>query len=367
MELRRTPLYDEHVALGGRIVPFAGWELPVQYSGLIPEHTKVRTALGLFDVSHMGELRVRGGGAVAAVNKLVTNDVASLVDGQAQYNGLTNERGGLVDDVVVYRIAADDVLVCVNAANRDKDRAWFEAHLDTSDCSLVDEGDAWAQIAFQGPSAERALAPITDVAVAGLANYRFGLGSVAGVAGCIVARTGYTGEDGFEVFCPAEHAVAVWRALLAAGEGAGAVPCGLGARDTLRLEARYNLYGHELSDETSPWQAGLAWITKLDKAGGFVGQDALRARRGNEATRLVGVRIEGKRIPRDGMRVFANGADVGVVTSGTLAPTLGYPVALAYVHRDHAAAGAPLVVDVRGKEAPGVVVNGPFYKRGHPA
>jgi aminomethyltransferase len=361
MDPRRTPLYDLHLEHGGRMVPFAGFEMPVQYEGVLKEHETVRTAGGLFDVSHMGEVFFRGPGAIAAVNHLVTNDVSVLVDGQAQYNAVCNEAGGVVDDVVVYRFGPEEVMICVNASNREKDFAWFVSHTDRTDVEIVDEGDAWCQLAVQGRLAASVLAGLADADVAALGNYRFTRATVAGVEGCVVARTGYTGEDGFEVFAPASAGPALWKAILKAGGGAIA-PIGLGARDTLRLEARYCLYGHELNDETSPLQAGLGWITALKKAE-FVGREALLARKGKEARRLVGLVLEGKRIAREGMDVVHEGEVVGTVTSGTRSPTLGVAIALAYVRADLTQPGTALTVDVRGRDAHGSVVKGPFFKR----
>lgn len=357
----RTPLYERHVAHGARMVEFAGFDMPVQYSGLKEEHARVRDAVGLFDVSHMGEIRVRGPKAVEAVEWLCSNHNAEVEVGQAQYNVFCNEAGGVVDDLVIYRLADDDFILCVNAANRDKDFAWVVEHGSREGVTITDEGDAWAQIAVQGPRARQTLAKLTDVGLEGLGVYRFEQGAVAGCDGCIVARTGYTGEDGFEVFAPAASAVEVWDALLAAGEEFGVLPIGLGARDTLRLEVRYCLYGHELSDETSPLQAGLGWITKLDRD--FLGAEAVRARKGKATHRLCGMIIHGKRIPRDGMNVLHDGEVVGYVTSGTRSPTLGFGICLAYVHPKLSRPGTRLVIDVRGREAEAEVVKGPFYTR----
>jgi aminomethyltransferase len=362
--MRRTPLYDRHVAAGAKMVEFAGFEMPVQYTGLIEEHVRVRESVGLFDVSHMGEIRVRGPKALAAVNHLVSNDVGVLVDGQAQYAVMCNEQGGIVDDVVVYKLSAEDVIICVNAANRDKDLAWVLAHQAfPAEATITDEGDHWVQLAVQGRNAAAVLRGLTDVDVDAIGTYHFAAGTVAGIAGCLVARTGYTGEDGFEVFAPAASGEALWDAIVAAGQPHGLLPIGLGARDTLRLEVRYPLYGHELDDETSPLQAGLAWVVKLDKPDGFVGSDAVRARRGKAKRLLCGIRVDGKRIPRDGMSVLKDGEVVGVVTSGTRSPSTDAGIALAYVDRPFNEPGTALVIDVRGRPAEGVVIKGPFYER----
>jgi aminomethyltransferase len=363
-DLRRTPFHARHVASGARMVPFAGWDMPVQYRGITGEHVAVRTKVGLFDVSHMGEIRVRGPKAAAALQWLLSNDVDKLAPGQAQYNGLCNHRGGMVDDVFAYRVAEDDFLVCVNAANRDKDFAWFSEHLPHRDgCTLVDEGDRWAQVAIQGPRGVDVAAALCPADVAALPRHRFVEAPFAGIAGCVVARTGYTGEDGFEVFLPADSAEPAWDRILEAGAAHGIEPIGLGARDTLRLEAGNVLYGHEKDDDTSPLQARHGWITKLKKPGGFLGTHAIAARRDTDPTRLAFLGFEGKRIARDGMPVMSGGRQVGRVTSGTFAPFVGKPIALAMVEKDLAAVGTSLVVDVRGNEAPCAVVES-FYKRG---
>lgn len=361
MSLRRTPLYDEHVASGARMVPFAGFEMPVQYAGLIAEHNGVRQAVGLFDVSHMGEVFVRGPNALYAVQYLISNDASRLADGEALYTVMCNESGGVVDDLVVYRLGAEEYLICVNAANRAKDLAFMLEH-NPHDAEIVDEGDDWCQLAIQGPKAVEVLARLTPVNVVDMKNYTGTFGTVAGVEDCLVARTGYTGEDGFEVFGPASAAVTLWNALLQAGAGDGIQPVGLGARDTLRLEARMHLYGHELTDETSPWQAGLARVVDMDK-GDFIGKEALIGRKGKESHRLVALSMTGKRNARAEMNVMHDGRVVGHVTSGTRSPTLGQGIAMAYVERAFFKAGTELTVDVRGRAAPCVVHKGAFYKR----
>jgi len=364
MELRRTPFFDHHVQAGARMVPFAGWEMPVQYAGVRDEHLQVRRSVGLFDVSHMGEVRVRGPRAEDALMWLLSNAVRRIQVGAAQYNALCNERGGTVDDVFVYRMAEDDFLVCVNASNREKDVAFLQAHNPhPGEAEIVDESDAWAQVAIQGPDAVHVVSALTDLPVADLPRHRFLEGTFAGVAGCIVARTGYTGEDGFEVFVPAHLAPPVWPAILEAGARFGIVPVGLGARDTLRLEAGNCLYGHELDEDTSPVQAGLGWIVKLGKPGGFLGSDAIERRKDTDTRRLVNLVVEGKRIPREGMDVRTpSGEVVGRTTSGTLGPSVGHGIAMAYVDHAHTEPGTELVIDVRGREAPAVVIKGPFTR-----
>ena len=362
MTLRHTPLFYCHVRAGARMVSFAGWEMPVQYSGVIQEHERVRTAVGLFDVSHMGEVFVRGPKALAAVQWLTTNDASALAVGQAQYSLLPNAQGGLVDDVVVYRLGESEFLICINAANRAKDVAHMLAN-NPHGAQISDESTNWAQVAIQGRHAAATLGAVSSGLVDDLPTYWVTPSTVAGIANCLVARTGYTGEDGFEVFVPSAHAAVLWNALLEAGAQHGIVPVGLGARDTLRLEARYPLYGHELTDQTSPWQAGLGWVTKPNKPGGFLGLEAVVARKGNAPHRLVGLRIEGKRIARDGMQVYSKEAQVGWVTSGTRSPTLQQAIALAYVQRGLHVPGTSVTIDVRGHRVSAQVVQGPFYKR----
>jgi glycine cleavage system T protein (aminomethyltransferase) len=358
----RTPFYEEHLAAGAKMVEFAGWDMPVVYSGIREEHLAVRSAVGLFDVSHMGEVRIHGKEALRAVQWLATNDASELSDGQAQYAVLCNEQGGAVDDIFVYRRAGDDFLIVVNASNRAKDVAWMRAHL-KGEAVLSDDSDAWALLAVQGPLAEKTLQPLVDLDLSALASRDFAPATVAGLRGCLVARTGYTGEDGFEVFAPADRARPLWGAILDSGRPFGILPCGLGARDTLRLEVRNPLYGHELNDETSPFQAGVAFVVKLDKPGGFVGAEALRARKGHEAQRVAGLVLDGKRIAREGMAVLHQGEPVGHVTSGTRSPSLDRSICLAYVRSDLVRPGTRLSVDVRGRIEDAEVVKGPFYQR----
>jgi aminomethyltransferase len=371
MSLRRTPFYDQHVAAGARIVPFAGFEMPVQYTGIREEHLATRGAVGLFDVSHMGEVRFRGPQAENALSWLLSNAIRKIEVGHAQYNAMCNERGGVVDDVYVYKIAQEDFLVCVNAANRAKDHAWMVEHnqsLPGGGAEIVDEGDDWAQLAIQGPRGVDVVDRLVGFDAHAMKRHAFRIDRFAAVPGCIIARTGYTGEDGFEIFIPAQSAQPVWNEVLASGAEHGITPVGLGARDTLRLEVRNALYGHELDDETSPLQAGLGWIVKLGKPGGFVGMDAITARKDTDSQVLVGMVLEGKRIAREGMDVLVDGTEgsrgnkVGRITSGTLAPSLDRAVCLAYVEKAHSSPGTRLTIDVRGKEAIGIVVDGPFYR-----
>ena len=361
---QRTPLYDVHVKAGARIVEFAGWEMPVQYTGILDEHEAVRTRAGLFDVSHMGEVVFRGPKALESLQRLFTNDLSKCADGQAMYGCLCRDTGGIVDDVVVYRRSATDLLVCVNAANRQKDFDWLHGHAAGAD--VQNESDAWAQLALQGPAAAAVVQKLTAVRLSSVGTYRFTTGEVAGVP-CIVARTGYTGEDGFELFCPPGRAPALWGSLLEAGAAERVVPAGLGARDSLRLEMAYRLYGSDMDDETTPLEAGLGWVVKLDK-GGFVGREALaRQKEAGVPRKLVGFTLTDPGIPRHGYRVLRDGQPVGLVTSGTRSPSLEIAVGLAYVPAPLAAEGSTFAVEIRGRAAAARVVKTPFYSKPKPA
>ncbi len=356
----RTPLYDRHVRAGARMVEFAGWEMPVQYAGILDEHEAVRTRVGLFDVSHMGEVVFRGPKALEALNRAFTNDLRQAADGQAQYGCLCRESGGIVDDVVVYRRAADDLLVCVNAANRAKDLDWLRAHAGGAD--VANESDDWAQLALQGPLAAQLLQRLTKVNLSALKTYRFAPGEVAGIP-CLVARTGYTGEDGFEIFSPAARGPEIWDTLLDSGRPEKIQPCGLGARDSLRLEMAYRLYGSDMDDGTTPLEAGLAWVVKLDK-GDFVGRDALvKQKAAGVPRKLVGFTLTDPGIARHGYPVLQDGRKVGDVTSGTKSPSLGIPIGLAYVPTALAAEGSAFAVEIRGRAVTARVVKTPFYTR----
>lgn len=365
MSLRRTPFFAFHEQAGARLIDFGGWELPVQYEGLIKEHRRVREAAGLFDVSHMGEVRVRGPRALEVVDHLVANTVTDLVDGQARYTPMCNERGGIVDDLIVYRVAQDDFFICVNAANRDKDFTWMRDHNPLpGEVEVVAEHDDWAQLAIQGPRATAILNTLTDLDLDDVKYYHFAHGAVAGVPGCVLARTGYTGEDGFEVFLPAAAASTLWPAVLQAGEEQGLAPIGLGARDTLRLEAKMMLYGADMNDDTTALEAALGWAIDLKKDADFIGKQALLAQKATRPSkRLVGLVVD-KRPARAHCAVLHEGQVVGEVTSGTKAPTLGKNIALAYVPRQLARPGTELTIDIRGRNQVSAVVHkGPFYKR----
>ena len=353
--LRHTPLYEEHKALGARLVDFAGWEMPVQYEGIKAEHEAVRKAAGLFDVSHMGEVVIRGPQAEEAVQRLVTRDVSRLSVGQAGYAAVCYESGGTVDDVLVYR-TPDDFLIVVNASNREKDVAHFREHTEDLDAQVADESDDWALLALQGPRAVELLQPFTETDLSSIKYYRYEVGEVDG-AYAVLSRTGYTGEDGLELFVRPNDAPGVWRRIMEAG----ATPVGLGARDTLRLEAGMCLYGNELDAETTPLEAGIGFAVNLDKKQGFVGQEALR--RENEEglkKRLVGFKVEGRGIARHDYPVAVGGETVGSVTSGTLSPTLGEAIGLALVAPD---VEDEFEVVIRNRPVAARTVPLPFYKR----
>jgi aminomethyltransferase len=359
--LRRTPLYECHREAGGRMVPFAGWEMPVQYAGVIEEHRAVRTAAGLFDVSHMGEVRVKGSGAEAFLQSLTPNDVSKLAPGRAHYSGLLTEQGTYIDDLLIYRLAADDFLVVVNASNAERDFEWIASRA-TGDATVTDESDRYALLALQGPKAVEILEPLASAGATALRYYGFQQGEVAGRP-ALISRTGYTGEDGFELYVDPGHAPEIWRRLLEAGADRGIAPAGLGARDTLRLEAAMALYGHEIDETTTPFEAGLAWVVKLDK-GDFLGRAALAAQQERGlARKLVGFEVQGRGIARQGHAVVSDGQTVGTVTSGTWSPTFEKALGMAYVPVELSAPGTALALEVRGKAVPAVVVEMPFYRR----
>ena len=355
----RTPLYEAHLAAGARMVEFAGWDMPVQYQGVLEEHAAVREGVGIFDVCHMGEVTIDGPRALECAQRLVTNDLAKCSDGQAQYSALCNEQGFVIDDIIVYRFSPERLFVCVNASGREKDFAWMQAHA-LEGARIEQRSDDWAQIAVQGPRAPALVDSLCQPRVLDLAYYHFREATVAGIPGCLVARTGYTGEDGFEVFVRPEGARKLWDALAAGG----AVPCGLGARDSLRLEVAYRLYGNDMDDAHTPLEAGLGWIVKLDKAGGFVGSQALiEQKQAGLKRKLAGFKLTGKGIARHGYAVLKNGARVGEVTSGTMSPVLKEPIGLAYLPAALAKEGSAFEVEIRGKPVPAVVVKTPFVEK----
>jgi aminomethyltransferase len=366
-ELRRTPLHDVHVALGARMVPFAGYEMPVQYRSIIEEHRTVRSAVGLFDLSHMGEVAISGPEALAFSRYAVVSDPGALEPGQAQYSMLCTDDGGIIDDLILYRTEEGYLIVC-NASNRDAVVEHLGLLLSRGDFDAVldDRSERTALLAPQGPRAAELVAGLTGLELSGLANYHSLPGRVAGID-CLVARTGYTGEDGFELFCEARRAERLWQALTEAGIPLGLEPCGLGSRDTLRLEAGMPLYGNELDRETNPFEANLGRVVKLEK-GEFVGRRALhRIQQEGPRRKLIGLAMRDTAIPRHGYAVQADGNEVGTVTSGTLSPTLGERIAMAYVPADRAAIGNEFEVVVRERAHPAEQVKLPFYRRPRPA
>jgi aminomethyltransferase len=360
MSARPTPLNAAHRKLGGRMVDFAGWDMPVQYSGVIAEHEAVRNAAGLFDVSHMGEIEFKGPGALEAANALITNDLARATDGQALYAGLLNEHGGFVDDVVAYRFSPEHIFICVNASNRDKDFAWMSAK--AKGVMPVNRSDDYAQLAVQGPKAFGIVQRLADKKLDVIATYRFTEGQVAQIS-CIISRTGYTGEDGFELYCAPGQAEKLWFALLEEGKGDGLVPTGLGARDSLRTEMKYALYGNDIDDVHTPLEAGLGWIVKLDKSE-FVGLDALKAQKAAGIPRkLVGFEMVESGIPRPHYAILKAGEKVGEVTSGTMGPTVKKAIGIGYVPAALAAEGTEIQIDIRGRPVAARVVKTPFHTK----
>lgn len=366
--LRETPLRSRHEALGARMIPFAGWLMPVQYSGILDEHRIVRSAAGLFDLGHMGQVRVTGADALPFLQFVTTNDVSLLNPGDAQYSLLPNSQGGVVDDIIVYRMPEEPgYFVVINAANHDKDIAWLQQQRvsrDDLDVKVEDVSDSLGMIAIQGPRAAEVVATLSDVDLSPLPAFNWRRATVAGIP-LLVARTGYTGEDGFEFYVPQAQTTELWDALFAAGQSYGLAPIGLGARDTLRLEARMPLYGNELSDDISPLEAGLGWAVKLDK-GDFIGRDRIAAmKEAKPPRRTVGFELtERAGSARHGYAVHRDGREIGTVTSGAHSPTLGTEIGLALVETGCAGIGQPLDVIIRGRPVKAVQVKLPFYRRG---
>ncbi len=361
--LKRTPLFECHVEAKARIVPFAGFEMPVQYSGVIEEHRAVRSSVGIFDVSHMGEIDVVGRRALDFVQYVTCNDASKLTPGRAHYSGLMTPRGTFVDDLLVHKVSDERYFLVVNAANTDKDYAYLCAQAASFDAvEVTNRSDDFAQIAIQGPRALEVVQTLTPVALAEIKYYRFVEGKVNG-AQAIIARTGYTGEDGFEVYLAPADAPALWRQLLAAGKEFGIVPTGLGARDTLRFEACMALYGNDIDDTTTPLEAGLDWIVKFDK-GGFLGREALTRQKAQGIKRkLVGFEMVGRGIARHGYPIWSGDQSVGVVTSGTHAPTVGKALGMGYVPVSLAEVGSKLDIEIRDQRVAARVVEMPFYRR----
>jgi aminomethyltransferase len=377
---RKTPLYECHEKAGGKIVPFAGYLLPVQYeTGVIAEHMAVRTTAGLFDVSHMGEVVIRGKDALKNVQRLVSNDCSRMYDGQVKYSPMCNESGGVVDDLLVYRKKEDDYLIVINAANRFKDVEWMEHHI-TGEVDFKDISDEVAQLALQGPQAKTILCKLAEEEKLPVKYYSFRERVMVAGVSCLVSRTGYTGEDGYELYCSNDDVVKLWDSILGAGnygtsfvvqdagkamdagvDNLSIIPCGLGARDTLRLEAAMPLYGHEMDDTISPLETGLGFAVKLEKED-FIGKEGILAR-GVPTKVRVGLNITGRGIAREACPVYYNGEQIGVTTSGTHCPYLGRPVAMALVSSEHCALGTEVEVEVRGRRITAEIISLPFYKR----
>ncbi len=357
---KKTPLYDCHVAAGGKMVPFAGYLMPIQYGmGIIAEHNAVRNKAGLFDVSHMGELELTGPDALANANHLVTNDCSQLATGQVCYSPYCNDKGGFIDDLLVYKKSEDCYLLVVNASNRDKDYAWAKDHV-FGDVVLTDVSDATAQLALQGPLAEKILAKITPQEGIPEKYYTFIDHVMVNGVPCLVSRTGYTGEDGFEIYCKTADAAGLWNKLLEVGKEDGLIPAGLGARDTLRLEAGMPLYGHEMDDDILPKEVGLSMFVKMDKAD-FIGKAAIEA--ATPRYRRIGLKLLDRGISRDGDKVFLREEEIGFVTSGTMSPTFGYAIAMARVAVGKVEKGDTIEVEVRGRKLKAEVIPVMFYKR----
>jgi aminomethyltransferase len=356
----RTPLYEEHLRMGAQMISFSGWQMPLQYSSIREEHRAVREAVGLFDLSHMGELQIEDG---PLAQRVVSRDLSKLKAGRAQYALMCNQQGGILDDVLVYAMTDGSYFVVVNAGHQDADYNWVTEQAQPGE-TVFNAGPDWALIGVQGPRAVSLVQRLAAADAAGIGYYRFAEGRVADVP-CIISRTGYTGEDGFELFCGRSDAVGLWRSLLENGQSEGIRPAGLGARDTLRLEAGMRLYGNDMDVQTNPVEAGLEWAVNLDAE--FIGREAIAALKEAAAQRiLVGLKMLDRSIPRHGYRVLLDGQPIGIVTSGNISFTLGYNIAMAYVPPQQSRAGTQLTVEVRGTAAPAEVVPLPFYKRPHP-
>jgi aminomethyltransferase len=366
VELNRTPLNEAHRRLGGRMVEFGGWDMPVQYpAGTVNEHVRTRTHAGLFDVSHMGEMDVRGPDAIAFVNRLTSNDVSTLVNGQAHYTALTTPQGTVIDDLLVYRLAEDHLLLVVNAGTTGKDWEWIKSHQAGENVELRNASAEYCQLALQGPDAISILQQLTETDLVEIKYYHFTRGKVDGID-AIISRTGYTGEDGFEVYAAPEKAEQLWNKILDAGNygtGEGVMPCGLAARNTLRLEAGMALYGHEIDENTTLLEANLGWITKLNK-GDFIGREALAKQKAEGIKRkLIGFEVTDRGIARDEQDILVKGECVGRATSGSPAPFLKKNIGMGYVPKELSAVGTAIEIDVRGRMVGAQIVPLPFYKR----
>jgi len=357
---KRTPLYEEHLRLGAKMVEFAGWEMPIQYSSIIKEHKQVRESAGLFDVSHMGEIEIVGPDAIDFADYLVTNNVNKLKNGQICYTPMCNKKGGIIDDFLVYRLANNKVLFVVNASNTDKDFKWINNQKDNFDVEIFNKSDKVAQLALQGPKAEKLLRAISQIELETIEFYHFTQGRVSGIE-TILSRTGYTGEDGFELYIDSEAAVPLWRKILEIGNNKDILPAGLGARDTLRFEACYMLYGNDLNETITPFEAPLKWTVKFEKD--FIGKKALMEQKEKGITRkLRGLEIKGKAIPRHEHKVYLNDKEIGWISSGMFAPTLKKSLALAYIDKGIAKTGSIVEVEIRKKKVEAEIVKLPFYR-----
>src|SRR3989454_8218150 len=361
--LKRTPLYEQHRAMGARLVEFGGWEMPVQYSSILEEHEAVRTRAGLFDVSHMGEFKVEGAGALPFLQYLVPNDVSRLSIGQALYTQLCLPDSNTIDDLIIYHLADEHYMLVVNAGNIEKDFAWVEKQSKNfKDVNVVNQSDTTALLALQGPAAQTILQPLTDVDLSSIKYYHFAPGQVDGI-NCIISRTGYTGEDGFELYCAPIDVGKLWNDLLAAGKPHGLLPAGLGARDTLRLESGYCLYDHELDEQTNPLEASLGWTVKLNKDE-FIGRDALlKVKEQGPKRKLIGIEMIERGVCRGGYTLYEDDQQIGALTSGAPSPTLNKNIGMGYIEASHAVVGKTIYVDIRGKRTAALIVALPFYKR----
>lgn len=361
--MKRTPFYNIHQQYGAKLVPFGGYEMPVQYAGIMDEHKTVRNTVGVFDVSHMGEFFVKGAHAFSFLQKITVNDVSKLSPGKAQYSAMCYDDGGIVDDLLVYMVAENDYMIVVNASNIDKDFAWMKQHC-PADVKFENHSDEISLLAIQGPKSLETLQKLTSVDLSAIQYYNFVQGKLADIE-MTISRTGYTGELGFEIYFDARHAEKIWHAVFDAGKEFGITPIGLGARDTLRLEMGFCLYGNDIDQTTNPLEAGLAWITKLNK-GDFIGKPVLdKVKAEGVKRKLVGMVLTGKAVPRHGYTILVNGANDGVVTSGTFAPSLEKGIAMGYVAAEHAAVGSIVHIDIRGKQMDATIVALPFLKKNY--
>lgn len=362
-ELKRTPLFEIYKEYGAKTIDFGGWDLPVQFTGIKDEHEAVRTRAGLFDVSHMGEFTVKGSGSLEFLQKMMTNDISKVKTGAAQYTAMCYENGGTVDDLLVYKMDEDDYLLVVNASNIEKDFKWLEDH-NSENVELINISPDIAQLALQGPLAETVLSKLTDAQLSEIGPFKFKNDVIVSGKKVLLSRTGYTGEDGFEIYCQKDDAVSLWKDILKAGEENGVLPCGLGARDTLRFEATLALYGQELSADISPLEAGIGFAVKLKKDADFIGKEALVNQKENGLTRkLVGIEMVDRGIPRHEYPVFAGDEQIGFVTTGTQSPTLKKNIGLALLKIEHSDIDTEVFIEIRGKQLKAKVVATPFYKK----